>query len=142
MPANYALTDQEGARLLETARLFRWERDVSGVLFGGWVALAPICGALQWRPHGWITGEAGCGKTTAIEDFAYPLLNGVAVYAQGNSSEAGIRQDLAGDSLPVVFDELEANNERRRHAHRRNSRVGPAIQQQIQRAHPEGHAGR
>jgi putative DNA primase/helicase len=112
MPAETALTDGEGAHLIEIASMFRWEKKVSGVLAAGWIALAPVCGALGWRPHVWITGEAHCGKSTFVERFAYPLTNEACVYAQGNSTEAGIRQDLDGAALPVIFDESEANNER------------------------------
>jgi putative DNA primase/helicase len=112
MPAQTALTDAEGAHLIEIASMFRWEKKVSGVLAAGWIALAPVCGALGWRPHVWITGEAHCGKSTFVERFAFPLTNEACVYAQGNSTEAGIRQDLDGAALPVIFDESEANNER------------------------------
>ena len=41
----------------------------SHLLLAGWVALAPVCGALGWRPHAWITGKAGSGKTTIMKRF-------------------------------------------------------------------------
>jgi putative DNA primase/helicase len=40
-------------------------------------------------------------------------MNGMEVYAQGNSTEAGIRQTLATDALPVLFEESEQNDEAR-----------------------------
>lgn len=111
-PADTPLTDEEGMKLLETAELFRWTKPGSAALLAGFVVLAPLCGALRWRPHIWLTGGAGCGKSTVLNDYVHVLMNGMEVFAQGNSSEAGIRQTLKADALPVLFDESESNEER------------------------------
>lgn len=110
-PDDVALSDDEGTALLDLAMQFRWTVPASGCLLAGFVALAPICGALNWRPHIWITGGAGCGKTTVLKDYTHPLMHGINVFAQGNSSEAGVRQRLKGDARPVLFDESEQNNQ-------------------------------
>lgn len=60
--ADTPLTDDEGRDLLDLAAMFRWAKPASAALLTGWIALAPICGALRWRSHIWITGGAGCGK--------------------------------------------------------------------------------
>ena len=91
------------------AERFRWEVDVSGLLLAGWVVLAPICGALDWRPHIWITAGAGSGKSAILERFIAPLLGDLSLHVSGNTSEAGLRQTLRADALPVVFDEAESN---------------------------------
>lgn len=109
-PAPVAMADDEAAQLLDLACAFSWQRPASGVLFAGWVALAAICGTLRWRPHLWLTGAAGSGKSTILESYVNWLLDGYNVFAQGNSSEAGIRQTLKTDALPVLFDESEQNN--------------------------------
>lgn len=109
--ANVPLSSAEGKRLFEAFQLFAWSRPASAILLAGWCALAPIGGALRWRPHVWITGPAGSGKTSIL-NFVRDLMSGLAVYAQGNSTEAGIRQTLGMDSRPVLFDESEQNNER------------------------------
>jgi len=111
-PADEALTDDEGQGLLDLAMSFRWSVPASGCLLAGFVALAPICGALRWRPHLWLTGGAGCGKSTVLNEYINPLMHGINIFAQGNSTEAGIRQRLGGDARPVLFDESESNNER------------------------------
>lgn len=111
-PASVSLSDDDGRRLVEIAKQFRWTKPASAALLCGWVALAPICGALRWRPHIWITGGAGCGKTTVLNDFVHKLMGGMDIFAQGNSTEAGIRQRLQCDALPVLFDESEQNNDR------------------------------
>lgn len=63
-----------------------------------------LCGALKWRPRIWLTSGTGSGKSTIQNDFVSFLMNGISVYAQGNSTEAGIRQHLKSDALPVLFD--------------------------------------
>lgn len=111
LPADKPLSGEEGKRLYQAFELFHWTRPASAILLAGWAALAPVSGALQWRPHVWITGGAGAGKTTIL-NLLHWLMNGVDVYAQGNSTEAGIRQTLRIDSRPVIFDESEQNNDK------------------------------
>jgi putative DNA primase/helicase len=81
----------------------------SGLLIAGWVALAPICGALDWRPHIWLTAGSGSGKSAILDRYLGPLLGDLALHVAGNTSEAGLRQTLRADALPVVFDEAESN---------------------------------
>ncbi len=61
-PEAQMLTSAEGAHLLQVASMVRWSKAASAPLLAGWTFLAPICGALRWRPHVWITGGAGSGK--------------------------------------------------------------------------------
>jgi putative DNA primase/helicase len=103
------LTDQDGVNLLSIAEQFHWETPASGMLLAGWVALAPICGALEWRPHIWISAISGSGKTTVFNEFITPLITDVVLKVKGNTTEAGIRQRLKSDALPVMFDEAESN---------------------------------
>jgi putative DNA primase/helicase len=110
-PADTMLESSEGELLLNLASEFRWSKPGSAALLAGWVALAPVCGALKWRPHIWLTGGAGCGKSTVLNRYVHHLLGGLDLYAQGNSSEAGIRQTLRADARPVLFDESESNEE-------------------------------
>lgn len=109
-PHDAGFSDDEGQQFLEICEQFRWATPGSAVLFAGWIALAPVCGALPWRPHLWITGGAGSGKTT-VAKMAHSMLSGTDLFAQGNSSEAGIRQALQADALPVLMDESESNEE-------------------------------
>ncbi|SAK98503.1 inner membrane protein [Caballeronia pedi] len=110
-PDDEALSDADGARIFGIAKRFRWTMPGSAALLAGFVMLAPLCGALRWRPHVWLTGGAGCGKSTVLNEFVHPLMNGMDLFAQGNSSEAGIRQTLKADARPVLFDESESNEE-------------------------------
>ena len=103
------LSDSEAFRVLAIAEDFNWEVSASSQLLAGWVVLAPICGALQWRPHIWLTAAAGSGKSAILDRFVSPLLSDMCLLVAGNTTEAGIRQSLKSDALPVVFDEAESN---------------------------------
>jgi len=103
------LTDTEALVICELAERFHWEVPASGLLLAGWVTLAPVCGALQWRPHVWLTASAGSGKSAILDRYVAPLLADMGLIVAGNTTEAGLRQTLRSDALPVVFDEAESN---------------------------------
>ena len=105
------LSDDDGYRIIDIAARFHWEVPASGLLLSGWAALAPICGALSWRPHIWLTAGAGSGKSTLLDRFLGPLLDSFAIWPEGNTTEAFIRQELRADAIPVIFDEAESNEQ-------------------------------
>ncbi|MFZ0409262.1 MAG: primase-helicase zinc-binding domain-containing protein, partial [Cyanobium sp.] len=103
------LTVEEAAVIVSIANRFRWEVPASGTLLQGWVVLAPICGALRWRPHLWLTAGAGSGKSQILDRFVVPLLGDLRLPVSGATTEAGLRQTICSDAMPVVFDEAESN---------------------------------
>lgn len=109
--ADKPVTDEEGKHLLNIARMARWTRPGSAALLAGWVFLSPVCGALSWRPHIWITGAAGSGKSTLFESYAQALLAGISEPLAGDSTEPGIRQSVRADAVPILIDEFEPNDE-------------------------------
>ncbi|EAW2493110.1 bifunctional DNA primase/helicase [Salmonella enterica subsp. enterica] len=106
------LTAAEGKELLSISRKIAWSRPASGPMLVGWGFLAPLGGALKWRPHLWVTGGAGSGKSTIMSDFLNPMIRGFCEFAQGSSTEAGVRQELGSDAIPVLMDETESNDKR------------------------------
>ena len=99
---------EECQKLLGIFEDLLWENPLSAYLLAGWTVLAPFSGYLRWRPHVWITGDAGCGKTTIMSDLVVPLTAGVSLHAEGSAtSEPGLRQELGSDALPVILDEPE-----------------------------------
>lgn len=100
-------TSKQAARLIDMLNLVSWERPISAHLLAGWCVIAPFCGALKWRPHIWITGSAGTGKSWVMHGVVRRLLGETAITAQGATSEAGLRQLLGHDAMPVEFDEAE-----------------------------------
>lgn len=111
-PAADQLPVAQARRVIDIAKRFNWEMAGSAALLAGWIVLAPLCGALRWRPHVWLSGGTGTGKSTILTDFVAPLMAGMELQVQGNSTEAGIRQSLRADARPVLFDESEQNDER------------------------------
>lgn len=101
---------QEAAALLSLCRKPSWEKPISGTLMAGWCVIAPICGALPWRPHIWLTGASSTGKSYIMNNIIKPLLGSLALSVQSNTTEAGIRQMLGINAFPVIFDEAEGED--------------------------------
>ncbi|GGD19939.1 toprim domain-containing protein [Aureimonas glaciei] len=99
---------QEVAReFLSICKSLRWSAPLSGYLLAGFCVVAPVCGFLTWRPHIWINGPAGAGKSTVMDKIVKRGLGTTAISIVGNTTEAGIRGALGMDALPVIFDEAE-----------------------------------
>jgi putative DNA primase/helicase len=105
------ISDTQGAEILDIASRFLWEVPASGLLVAGWAALAPICGSLSWRPHIWLTAAAGSGKSALLGRFLGTLLQDIALWPEGSTTEASIRQELRADAKPVIMDEAESNEQ-------------------------------
>lgn len=104
--------DVIAAKALEIFYGLNWQKPVHAEMLAGWCLLAPICGALSWRPHVWITAQRGAGKSWIQDHIIEPLLGPAAMMVQGSTTEAGIRQRLKSDSRPIVFDEAESEDQR------------------------------
>lgn len=106
----------EARKLIDVCEMFKWRDGKSSYLLAGWIALARIAAALPIRPHIWVTGGASTGKSTLMGDVIRPALGCEAgkLYLQGGSTEAGIRQKIKADSLPILFDEFETLDDRTR----------------------------
>jgi putative DNA primase/helicase len=100
-------TDDDGRMIRELCNKVRWEAQIHGDLLAGWIATAIVCGGLDWRTHAWVTGNQGSGKSTVVNMVAGACLGNMAIYPLGATTEAGIRQVVKNDAIPVVFDEAE-----------------------------------
>lgn len=104
------LTDDEGGRLIDVLEQCTWRDGHAAIALAGWIALAPICGAIPWRPHVWITGPSGSGKSTVMNDIVLPAIGrDLCIRLAGNTTEAGLRQVIKRDSLPILLDEAESD---------------------------------
>lgn len=107
-----AASDEEARRLLRACCEAAWANpDRDGRLLAGWIVCAMVCGALRWRPHLWITSEAGGGKSWILDNIIRPALRDLALAVQSKTSEAGIRGELGSDARPLLFDEAETQND-------------------------------
>lgn len=108
------LSTDETYKLLDIANMFSWQAPDMGLLLAGWIVSAPICGALPWRTHLWLTGQSGAGKSYVVQNFVKPLVGPLGITVQSKTTEAGIRQHLRLDARPIIFDEPETQNDRDR----------------------------
>lgn len=120
--------------------LFPWRNPQDASLMLGWLAIAPICGVLKWRPHCFVYGPPNCGKTT-LHTTVTNLLTPLVVSADGQSTEAGIRQLIKADSRPCVIDEFESDQQRGHLAGvLRLARSASSAENPVLRGTPEGKA--
>jgi putative DNA primase/helicase len=97
----------EASKLLAITNALQWEKHIHGRLFAGWCVCALVCGALPWRPAIWLTGGSGSGKSWVMENILVRIVGPIALRVQSKTTEAGIRQTLRTDALPVLFEEFE-----------------------------------
>lgn len=106
------LSDEIAWKIAAMFRNVNFERITGRYLLAGWAVLAPFCGALSWRPHIWLSGSAGTGKSWLLSNIVRRMVGeNIGLFVQGNTTEAGIRQTMRQDALPVIFDEAEAEDE-------------------------------
>jgi putative DNA primase/helicase len=107
VPVAAPASKADAMKLVEICRKLVWQQSLSGDLLAGWMVIAPVCGILKWRPHIWITGESGSGKSTVFNNIINQVVGPYAMKIEGTTTEAGIRQGLGIDARPVLFDEAE-----------------------------------
>jgi len=101
---------EESSRFFEIFMTLSFKSELQSILLAGWTFLAPFCGVLKWRPHVWLTGDSGSGKSTVMA-IIDDMMEGFSEYVVANgSSEAGIRQRLNNCATPVKIDEMESND--------------------------------
>lgn len=90
---------------------FKWSRGYQGHLMAGWMALAPICGLLDFRPAVWLQGDSGTGKSYFIGSVLSPILGRTLENLVAMSTQAAMKRILHHGSTSFVIDENEAENE-------------------------------
>ncbi|NLG18836.1 MAG: hypothetical protein GX556_16040 [Fibrobacter sp.] len=104
------LNTLDANKIRTICQMLHWQNPIHALYLAGWIVLAPICGALPWRPHIWITGPRGCGKSYVDCEIIKRILGPSVLFVQGNTTEAGIRQALNGDVIAILFDESEGDS--------------------------------
>jgi hypothetical protein len=116
-------TVEQMRELLKLLQGWDFSRDSDAVMLLGWISLAYLCGALEWRPHCSVTGERGSGKSTLITLFK-DLLGGAAMSLDGGTSAAGIRAKMRRNSIAIILDEAESKDARKMTQHMNFFRTG------------------
>jgi hypothetical protein len=130
-PSVAPLSDVEGSAILALIHnRMQWENAGDGLLTAGHAVLGNICGALDIRPGLQLTGSSGGGKSTTERTISRPLQGGLGVRPSG-ATEAGIRQRMQSDALPVVIDESEQESPKVREGHLKLLRLSFDGQEQI-----------
>lgn len=89
---------------------FSWEKEFDHALFMGWIFQSALSGMSDWRAHMALTAQAGSGKTTLLTHIVEPCLKYFRPLKVEGTSEAGIRQLIGSDSIPVIADEFDTNS--------------------------------
>ena len=110
VPPAPAVHPAQARELLEILKQFDWEHPRSALLIAGAMVIFPVCGILHWRPHMWINGGSGSGKSTIQQNIFVRVLGQLALYVSSSTTESGIRQELGMDARPVVFNEAESED--------------------------------
>lgn len=104
---NNQLSLESVRTLLDAVDWIDWaNKDLDTKFLLGWIYCANIAGALSWRPHIWITGPAGKGKTYIQNKILSPSILFKKQMA-GKTTEAGLRQKIRNTSPSIIFDEAE-----------------------------------
>lgn len=114
------LDDDEAGLLLRLAERLCWadtvgdpgRPSISARLLAGWAVVAPVAGALRWRPHLWLTGPKGCGKSWIAKSILRPVLGPICLAVEGDTTAAGLRQSMGRDARAVVWDESEPQGQK------------------------------
>ena len=108
-----AATNKEAAELRALCHRLTWKKPQYADLLAGWLVIAPVGAALRWRPHIWVTGRAGSGKSTIINEIVEPIIGAIGIKRDGGTTEAGVRKALGSSGRPFVLDEAEAESQQR-----------------------------
>lgn len=106
------LSAQEASKFLDLVTMLPWATDMDALYLAGWCALAHVGGVLPWRPHLWVVGSKGSGKSHVMAQIIRPILGDNCLFVVSETTEAGVRQSLRHDALPVLFDEAEGEDQR------------------------------
>jgi hypothetical protein len=112
-PEPVPVSESPAWKILDLLTSWSWRRPtLDPVLALGGIGCMLLSGALPWRSHIAAMGERGTGKSS-LQALFKGLLGSVLIDA-ANATEAGIRQHMGLDALPVGIDEFEASDDNRR----------------------------
>lgn len=107
VPAAEPLDNNTAYKLRKICEAPTWENPLSGSLLAGWLVIAQICAALEYRPHIYLSGESMSGKSSVVNKVIRRVLGKYALRVGGNTTEPSVREQMGYDARPLIFDEAE-----------------------------------
>lgn len=102
------LSYEQSVKITNAFKMLRYKNSNDYIFILGWIACAQISGALPWRPHLYLTGSRGAGKSTVLEWIHSMIPLSISIT---DSTAAGIKQNLKNNAKAVIYDESEPNSE-------------------------------
>jgi hypothetical protein len=103
------VADNPAVEIVEALRSWNFVRGDVDVMLGlGWLGVALMGAALDWRPSVFVVGDAGSGKSELHRLFKAIL--GRFMISTTNATSAGLYQIVGHDALPICIDELEGED--------------------------------
>jgi hypothetical protein len=103
------VSDNPAVELFTAMRTWNFVRgNIDVMLLMGWIGVALMGAALDWRPSIFMVGDAGTGKSELHRLLKAVL--GRLMISTTNATEAGLYQIVGHDNLPICIDELEGED--------------------------------
>ena len=99
--------EDERRRVADAVMRYRWLRPNDCSRFLGWIVTAVVGGALDWRPHVWLSAPAQTGKSWLLKTVLKPLLEPMLIRVS-DPTVAGLARRAGSDAVGIAFDEAEA----------------------------------
>jgi len=106
------LTDAEAEEFCEIVDMVSWGDPMHGTFLVGWCVTAALSGALDWRPHVYISAQEGAGKSWLSREILSPVFGDYAIKLTSGTTEPGLRRLISHDAKPVMLDEMEGEDRR------------------------------
>ena len=103
-------------QLYEIVTQWNWANTSMAGIFTALLFALPFQHIWDWRPHIYITGRRGVGKSTLVDFIFDNLFSNLGMKKEGNVSEAGLRQDIKSNLYCTCLDEFEKMNANSREA--------------------------
>ena len=104
-----AASEKDMRQMAKAVMAYRWASPEDGRRMLGWMVVALIGGALEWRPHLILTAPSSVGKSWLVKQvigrLMGPLLTKVA-----DATPAALARKTDVSSLPIAIDEAEPSS--------------------------------
>ena len=103
-------TERQTSAMARAVMGYRWATPEDGRRFMGWMVVAMVGGALEWRPHLLLTAPATQGKTWILKNVLERLM-GPLLTSLSDATPAAVSKVREHSSLPIAIDEAEPSEE-------------------------------